>query len=105
MNDTLCRLNALGAKISLDDEELVIDAPKNALTPDLVAVIKQQKSEIIRELRCDLNFWLKRIRQARTKDEIFTILDKYRPLNWTDQQRAQMSQTYIPRLITMLDET
>ncbi|MBX9878850.1 MAG: hypothetical protein K2Y22_10375 [Candidatus Obscuribacterales bacterium] len=45
-----------------------------------------------------LGHWLARIQAAESKDEILSLLDDFRSLAWTDEQRAQMSQTYIRSL-------
>lgn len=43
----------------------------------------------------DLNSWLNRIRQAETRAQVFSILDEFRPLSWTDEERSQMAKLYI----------
>lgn len=51
----------------------------------------------------DLNSWLNRIRQAETRAQVFAILDEFRPLPWTDEERAQMAKLYI-RLLDALPQ-
>lgn len=46
----------------------------------------------------DLQSWLMRVHEAKTRAEVFRLLDEFRPLNWTDDQRALMSRTYIRAL-------
>ncbi len=46
----------------------------------------------------DLKDWLQKIKTATTSVEIFHILDEFRLQDWTDEQRALMSKTYIPAL-------
>ena len=49
----------------------------------------------------NLDYWLNFIQRATTRNEIFHILDQFRPLPWTDRERAQISQAYIKRLETL----
>jgi hypothetical protein len=100
MTTTLSRLQSLGVNVKIDPlgGDLIVDAPRNALTPELLASIKRDKAEIVEEVKADLSFWLSCVSRATSKQEIFDILDAFRPLPWTDEERAQMSRTYIPRL-------
>ncbi len=43
----------------------------------------------------DLDYWLTRVKQAESQHEVFTTLDAFRPLPWSDEQ---MSQVYIRKL-------
>lgn len=43
----------------------------------------------------DLDLWLQKLSQAKNKQQIFQILDEFRLLEWTDEQRALMSKAYI----------
>jgi hypothetical protein len=43
----------------------------------------------------DLNSWLNRIRQAETRAQVFAVLDEFRPLSWSDEERSQMAKLYI----------
>lgn len=45
-----------------------------------------------------LNHWLACIRETTCTEEVFEILDEFRPLSWTDQERASMSQVYMRQL-------
>jgi hypothetical protein len=45
-----------------------------------------------------LQSWIERVEQAQSQIEIFDILTSFRPLDWSDEQRAKMSRAYIHRL-------
>ena len=51
----------------------------------------------------DLDQWLKRVQKAKSRLEIFKLLDQFRPLAWTDDERAAMGKTYIRQLEVMKD--
>ncbi|MEL6437843.1 MAG: thioester reductase domain-containing protein [Cyanobacteria bacterium J06621_8] len=51
LNDLIIRLKKLNIKLSLDQEELIIDAPKGALTGELITELKQYKPAIIAYLQ------------------------------------------------------
>lgn len=84
--------------VALEGDMLTIDAPAGTLTPELLAEIKERKPEIIEALSGSLEHWIGRVRKAESKAEVFAILADFKPLDWADDQRAQMSQTYIWRL-------
>lgn len=42
-----------------------------------------------------LSDWLKRITEAESRSQIFLILDEFRPLTWTDNERSQMARHYM----------
>lgn len=46
----------------------------------------------------DLDYWLVRVRSSASQAEVFDLLDKFRPLPWSDEQRALISRAYINRL-------
>ncbi|MBY0356557.1 MAG: hypothetical protein K2W82_01035 [Candidatus Obscuribacterales bacterium] len=48
----------------------------------------------------DLRPWKARINTATTIGEIFAILNDFRSLSWTDQQRAEISRIYHQRIKT-----
>jgi hypothetical protein len=43
----------------------------------------------------DLDNWLVKIRQAKSHQEVFQLLDEFRPLEWSDEQRAAMAKAYM----------
>ena len=43
----------------------------------------------------DLDQWLARVQQCQSRAQVFQLLDEFRPLDWTDEQRAMMGKTYI----------
>ncbi|MBK7745687.1 MAG: hypothetical protein IPP57_02685 [Candidatus Obscuribacter sp.] len=51
----------------------------------------------------DLNAWFKRIQGAKKRSEVFAILDEFRPLPWSDEERSQIAKLYI-RLLDLLPE-
>lgn len=46
----------------------------------------------------DVKPWLERIQKAKTKSDIYKILDEFRPLNWTDEQRSAVARFYMRML-------
>jgi hypothetical protein len=51
--------------------------------------------------KTDLAFWLDQIKQCTTKDKIFSLLDQFRLLSWTDDERAFVSRAYQRQLTTI----
>jgi hypothetical protein len=51
----------------------------------------------------DLSVWITRLNKARKRREVFNILDEFRPLPWTDEQRATISKLYIRLLDKVSD--
>ena len=49
----------------------------------------------------DLNLWLARIKQAKTRKDVFRILDEFRKFEWTDVQCQTMSHLYM-RMIDLM---
>lgn len=43
----------------------------------------------------NLKDWVTALSLAKSKGELFRLLDRFRLLNWTDKERAEMSQKYI----------
>jgi hypothetical protein len=43
----------------------------------------------------DLDTWLKKAHAVKTRAELLRLLDDFRPLSWTDEQRAAMSRVYM----------
>lgn len=46
----------------------------------------------------ELQTWLERIHAAQNTEEVFSILDEFRPLLWSDEERATMAKTYNTKL-------
>ncbi len=86
----------LGFKLSLTAEGKLSISPTE-LTARQITLIKEHKAEIIQCLKA-LNNWIERVKQAQSQQEIFDILTRFRPLDWSDEQRAKMSRAYIHRL-------
>ena len=42
-----------------------------------------------------LSDWMTRITKAKTRKEMFSILDEFRVLEWTDEERSVMAKHYI----------
>jgi hypothetical protein len=63
-----------------------------------------RQTEIAVPATLDIKDWLSKIKFARSRNEVFAILDKFRPLEWTDEDRATMSKTYI-RFLSLLGDT
>ncbi len=49
----------------------------------------------------DLNIWLARIKQAKTRKDVFRILDEFRKFEWNDVQCQTMSHLYM-RMIDLM---
>jgi len=47
----LRRLREAGARVSLDGDEIVVRAPRDTVTPDLVDDLREAKPEVVRFLR------------------------------------------------------
>jgi TubC N-terminal docking domain len=66
--DLLARLGALGAQLEADGDRLRLDAPRGALTPDLVAEVRRQKAALLVLVsgawRADLEAWPLEARDA-----------------------------------------
>lgn len=50
-----------------------------------------------------LHHWFGKVGQAGTRVELYAILDQFRVLSWTDNERSQMARFYI-RLVENLPE-
>jgi hypothetical protein len=46
----------------------------------------------------NLQLWLERVRGAESREKVMKILDEFRTLPWTDQQRSEMSHFYMRTL-------
>jgi hypothetical protein len=53
----------------------------------------------------DFQSWLERVKVAASGQEVFQIVDEFRPGDWTDEERALMSKTYIGALSRLAPET
>ncbi len=49
----------------------------------------------------DLNLWLARVKQAKTRKDVFRILDEFRKFEWNDVQCQTMSHLYM-RMIDLM---
>lgn len=49
----------------------------------------------------ELSTWIEKLKSARNRNELFSMLDTFRALEWTDEQRATIGKLYI-RLIDVL---
>lgn len=52
----------------------------------------------------DLKQWLTEVQAAKSRAEVMRILAKFRPLDWTDDQRAAMARAYMRVLETLAPE-
>jgi hypothetical protein len=43
----------------------------------------------------DLDKWLDRLQKCKSRPELFQLLDEFRPLEWSDEQRAVMAKAYM----------
>jgi len=51
----------------------------------------------------DLTPWLLKIKSATSRSSVFAILDEFRKLDWTDQQRSAMAKVYMRRIERLVD--
>lgn len=67
--------------------------PHNPLNPPRVCrkLIDENEVEAIAS-------WLDRVIRADTTDDVLSIVDSCRPLDWTDEERSRMSRTYNARI-------
>ncbi|CAN5517276.1 hypothetical protein BH10CYA1_BH10CYA1_54240 [soil metagenome] len=49
----------------------------------------------------DLSAWIEKLKSARNRTELFSMLDSFRVLEWTDEQRSSIAKLYM-RLIDVL---
>lgn len=49
-----------------------------------------------------LDSWIERVRGAANAENLWVILDEFRTVEWTDQERAKMSHAYMQRLASIL---
>jgi hypothetical protein len=49
----------------------------------------------------DLANWIEKLKTAKNRTELFAMLDSFRVLEWTDEQRSTISKLYM-RLIDVL---
>ena len=47
------------------------------------------------ETLLDISPWLERVSKAKTKKQMYEILEEFRPLGWTDEQRSTIAKLYI----------
>ena len=55
------------------------------------------------KVNMNLTDWLNRVSDASDYAEVFKILEEFRPLTWTDNERSQMAKHYI-RVLDYLPE-
>jgi hypothetical protein len=92
---TTQHLRTLGVLLTVAGGKLKYSAPKGVLTPGIVDDIRRNKAEIINEISASLDHWISRVNSAKTFDDVLAIVgQEFRPMQWTDQQRAQMSKVY-----------
>lgn len=53
----------------------------------------------------DLEQWLLKMERAASCKEVFELLDQFRPLDWTDEQRAAMAHAYMRVLEKLKDDS
>jgi len=49
----------------------------------------------------DLATWIEKLKSAKNRTELFAMLDSFRVLEWTDEQRSSIAKLYM-RLIDVL---
>lgn len=56
------------------------------------------------QTNADLDQWLNKVQACKSRTELFKLLDEFRPLDWTDEQRSVMGKTYMLLLETKLKQ-
>lgn len=51
----------------------------------------------------DLSTWIEKVKSSKSRSELFATLDKFRVLEWTDEQRASIAKLYM-RLLDVLPD-
>lgn len=51
----------------------------------------------------DLTPWLNRVKKASSRAEVYSILDEFRQVEWTDDQCASMAKLYVRLVEKMKD--
>jgi hypothetical protein len=51
----------------------------------------------------DLALWIERLKRVKTRRDLFSALDQFRVLEWSNEQRSQIAKLYM-RLIDVLPE-
>jgi len=56
------------------------------------------------ESTTDIRQWHERVKGVKNKAELFQVLDEFRPLDWTDEQRAGMAKLYMRVIDTLANQ-
>lgn len=52
----------------------------------------------------DLQTWMNKVTRAQSRAEILAILDEFRVIEWSDEQRSQMAKLYMRLLLALPDD-
>lgn len=52
----------------------------------------------------DLQTWMTKVTRAQSRAEILAILDEFRVIEWSDEQRSQMAKLYMRLLLALPDD-
>jgi hypothetical protein len=52
----------------------------------------------------NLDQWLEKVQNCKSRSELFKLLDEFRLLDWTDEQRSLMAKAYMLLLETKLKQ-
>ncbi len=52
----------------------------------------------------NLNYWISQLPLCNTREAVFELLDKFRPLPWSDYQRSEMAKVYHRQLGFIADK-
>ncbi len=79
------------------EKDLKNDVEK--ITPGIAKGSSSQDVLVSQTVKSEgLDAWIERIKQCQSIENVFVLMDQFRPLPWTDQQRAQVCKVYINRL-------
>ena len=69
---------------------------------------RHEQSEIEMDLAmppANIEHWLVRVRIAANQAEVLSIVEQFKRLFWSDEQRALMSRSYIRRLDVLAEDS
>lgn len=75
-----------------------ISSDQHSINPDQTSTLAELAGLAVNDPLKSLKDWLALVQQVNTREEIFALLDRFRPLSWTDTERATMSVAYIRHL-------
>src|SRR5262245_54433532 len=50
------------------------------------------------ETKPDVKVWIEKVKKSRSREAILALVEEFRPLSWTDDERATMAKCYIRQI-------